>query len=86
MTRYHYDGYGEESTKHVIDGDTNLDSLRNRFNAYYAQPRIIDFNRGFKHQFAQNSVRSEMQRGSGGGCDYTLYFQIEKLEPLKVTM
>lgn len=70
--------------KVVLDGDTDLETLRSRVNAYMATLRMISYNRGVKQQIPEGKTGSPLYYGSGGGCNYTTWLTIEELKPLVV--
>lgn len=83
-TRQYYedDGGGRETTETLLDADTDVAALRERFNAYFAQPRIIDFQRNNRYVIASDAMESNTGSGSGGGCYASHRFVIRELPRL----
>lgn len=73
-----------QNGKTVLDGDTDLDALRDRVNLYMSSPKMVNYNRGVKHCIPDGETRSPTYRGSGGGCFYSTWLTIEILKPLDI--
>lgn len=85
-TRHYYedDGGGSSTSTTLIDADTDLDRLRERVNAYFAQPKIIDFYRRNKYVIPEGEMRSNTGYGSGGGCGSQHTMELRELPTLKL--
>lgn len=85
-TRHYYedDGGGSQSSSDVVDTDLDLDVLRDRVNAYYAQPKVIDFFRNRQFVIPPGEMRSNRTYAEGGGCGGSHYIVLGEAPRLKV--
>lgn len=72
-----------ETHEHLIDADVDANVLRERVNAHFATPRIIDFERRNKHEIPPFAMSSRSMFGTGGGCDYNAHIEIREAPILK---
>lgn len=69
-TRYYYDSESPTNHKVLMDADPDGNVLRERVNAYHAQPHIIRFERGHRFEIPPFAMESQHVHSGGGGCDY----------------
>lgn len=72
-----------ETHEHIIDADVDANVLRERVNAHFALPRIIDFERRNQHVIPPFAMSSRPMHGSGGGCDYNAHIEIREAPILR---
>jgi hypothetical protein len=81
-----YEGFSQSGSREkVVDADSDLEALRTRVNAYYAQPRVVDFHRMTKMEIPEGkleSIRYHCWGGGGGG--YTVWIEIREQKPLEL--
>jgi len=65
-----------ERREHLIDADTDAIALTRRVNQFFAQPEIIQQERGNKLEIPAFAMRSNSVHGSGGGCFYNAHLEI----------
>lgn len=75
---------GSHTQRYVLDGDTDLDALKTRVNAYMASPKMVNYNRGQVQQIPTLETESPRYHGSGGGCHYVTWLSIVELPQLQV--
>lgn len=83
-TRHYYedDGGGSSSSQTLVDADTDMESLRARFNAHFALPHTIDMYRNNRYVIPEGQMRSNTGYGSGGGCGSEHTFILRELPKL----
>jgi hypothetical protein len=84
-TRRHYYEAGEETMpESILDTDADIDVLRDRVNAYFAQPKVIDFYRSRQFVIKPGEKESNTTYAEGGGCGATHWITLEEARWLKV--
>lgn len=59
-----------------VQSSDSAETLRVRFNEYFAQPKIIDFYRGLRFSIKEGETKSQEHYSQGGGCGSTTQFSI----------
>lgn len=78
---YSDDGGGSSDHEYVLDGDTDLDTLRARLNDYWSTPHQMNAHRNQKIQIKEGEMRSNSYHG-GSGCWYEAHCEIRILKHL----
>lgn len=82
-TRSYYEDREYDHHEHIIDADTDIDALRDRVNAYYAKPDVMQYQRGQKLVIPAGEATSNVFRSNGGGCDYSMYIILRRAPSLR---
>lgn len=64
----------------LLDADTNVILLTRRLNAYFADPKIVQYERGNKIVIPAFALKSNTVHGSGGGCSYNAHVELRKVK------